>query len=264
MKFAISIPDVGSPQAIVELAVEAEQAGWDAVFLWDHLQLFPAMELNLVDPWVTLGAIAQVTERVRLGVMVTPIARRRPQKLAKELITLDHLSAGRVICGIGLGFPDHEEFGAFGEDEDRRVRADRTDEALGLLDRFLRGGPVDHAGPHYQVHAQLRPAALQQPRPPIWIAAMAPFHRPLTRAARWDGVVPISSTGEPMGPDELATYLADHLRPPGYDVVASRASATSVEDYHAAGATWLVDSVWPEGDWYEDLRGRVLAGPPAR
>jgi alkanesulfonate monooxygenase SsuD/methylene tetrahydromethanopterin reductase-like flavin-dependent oxidoreductase (luciferase family) len=277
VQFAVSAPNAGDPAALIALACDAEAAGWDAFFLWDHLQLFRAMQLDLHDPWVLLGAVAGRTERLRLGTLVTPLPRRRPQKLAKEIVTLDHLSGGRVVVGLGLGFPDDDEFTAFGEDADRRVRADRLDEGLVVLDQLLRGVAVEHRGTHHQVDAQLRPAARQSPRPPFWLACMAPYRRPLRRASRWDGVAPISADGTPMRPEDLAAYLATEwpsakatgaalgeARAGGgrADVVTARAPDTSVADYAAAGATWLVESTWPEGDWLLELRQRVRAGPP--
>jgi alkanesulfonate monooxygenase SsuD/methylene tetrahydromethanopterin reductase-like flavin-dependent oxidoreductase (luciferase family) len=261
MRFAVSIPNVGSPADLVRLAADAEAAGWDGVFVWDHLQLDAGLRLDIVDPWVTLGAMATATSRVRLGTLVSAPARRRPHKLAKEVVTLDHLSAGRAVLGVGLGFPDHDEFGAFGDDPDARRRAAVTDEALALLDRLLQSEPVDHRGEHYQVSATLRPAPVQRPRPPIWVAAMAPFRRPLQRAARWDGVVPIDATGEPLTPEALRAYLAPLARPAGYEVVVARAEGATAAEYAAAGVTWLVDSTWPVGDWFGELRRRVLAGP---
>ncbi|HEY9379064.1 MAG TPA: LLM class flavin-dependent oxidoreductase, partial [Jiangellaceae bacterium] len=111
MRFGVSMPNAGDPTRLVELAVIAEDAGWDGFFLWDHLQLDAVGRPPMHDPWVLLGAIAARTSRVRLGTMVTPVARRRPWKLAKEITTLDHLSAGRVVVGVGLGVPAGTEYG---------------------------------------------------------------------------------------------------------------------------------------------------------
>ena len=91
------------------------------------------MNLELHDPWVLLGALAQTTSRVRLGAIVTPLPRRRPWKFAREVITLDHLSHGRVIVGAGLGFPPDADFEVFGDEADERVRGAQLDEALTLV-----------------------------------------------------------------------------------------------------------------------------------
>lgn len=154
---------------------------------------------------VLLGAIAARTSRVRLGTLVTPVPRRRPWKVAKEVTTLDHLSGGRAVLGVGLGFPPDIEYGAFGEPTDVRVHGAKLDEALPIIDRLLRGDPVDHDGEHYQVHAHLNPPAVQRPRPPIWVAATLPHRRPLARARRWDGIFPISAERGPLMPSLSAS-----------------------------------------------------------
>ncbi|MCU1426759.1 MAG: class flavin-dependent oxidoreductase [Actinomycetia bacterium] len=261
MQHALSLPPVGSPRDLADLAVTAEAGGWDAVFLWDHLHLVRSMRLPIVDPWVTLGAIAARTERVMLGPLITPLPRRRPWKVAKELVTLDHLSGGRAIFGAGLGFPPDDEFGAFGEPTDARARADLLDEGLVVLDALLRGLPFDHDGEHFHVHAELLPRSRREPRPPIWIAAMQPFRRPLARALRWDGIAPIGNDGGPLTPDALADYLRGVALPAGFDVVAGRLAGYSVADYEQAGATWLVESRWPDGDWFDELTLAAREGP---
>jgi alkanesulfonate monooxygenase SsuD/methylene tetrahydromethanopterin reductase-like flavin-dependent oxidoreductase (luciferase family) len=268
VQYAVSPPNVGDPRDLVTLAQEAEAAGWDAFTLWDHLHLRRALRLDVHDPWVVLGAVAQATERIRLGTLITPVARRRPWKLAKEIVTLDHLSGGRTLLGAGLGVPIDDEFGAFGEMTDDRVRADRLDEGLTILDAALRGEPVRFEGEHYRVDADLLPGCVQQPRPPIWVAAFAPNRRPLRRAARFEGVVPLSGSGTPAGPEEVAAFLGSEPEMvaardrPGYEIVMGRAPGVPAGEYADAGATWLVESAWPDGDWFEDLLGRVRKGPP--
>ena len=214
MKFAISCPDVGDPNAIVDLAVAAEAAGWDAFFLWDHVQLVPGFEIH--DAWVLLGAIAQATERVVVGPVVTPLPRRRAWIVAKQLVTLDHLSGGRAILGVGLGGPDETEFEPFGEELDHRRRAELLDDALDVIDRVCRGEPIRDGGP------TLHPRPVQRPRPPIWVAGMTPHRRPRERAARWDGFVPISGDGVPLTPQRLVDYCGDLLGRDGFDVAVAR------------------------------------------
>jgi alkanesulfonate monooxygenase SsuD/methylene tetrahydromethanopterin reductase-like flavin-dependent oxidoreductase (luciferase family) len=263
MRFALSVPNVGDPAELVRFGVEAERVGFDAFFLWDHIHLRRELHLEVHDPWVVLGAVAHATSTIRLGALVTPLARRRPWKLAKEITTLDHLSGGRVIVGVGLGAPDHDDFGAFGDPERPRDRAERLDEGLTVLDALLRGGEVRHQGRHYRVDADLRPAALQRPRPPIWVAAVKPHRRPLERALRWDGVAPIALDGNPLSPDGLRDYLAGVSRPDGWDVVSPRREGEQAASYAAAGATWLVESIWPDPGWQDELRARALSGRPA-
>jgi alkanesulfonate monooxygenase SsuD/methylene tetrahydromethanopterin reductase-like flavin-dependent oxidoreductase (luciferase family) len=262
MRYVLSAPNVGSPAALVDLAIECERGGWDAFVCWDHLHMVRAEGLDVLDPWVLLGAVAHATHTVRVGPLVTPLARRRPWVVAKEAVTLDHLSDGRAVLGVGLGEPAEDEFGAFGEPTDDRERAALLDESLELLVPLLAGEPVVHEGTHYRIDASLRPGARQQPRPPIWVAATAPHVRPLRRALRYDAVVPIASDGGPLTPEGLAEYLEPVELPAGFDVVAGAFDVTPPREYEEAGATWLVYSRWPAGDWLDELLTLARAGPP--
>jgi alkanesulfonate monooxygenase SsuD/methylene tetrahydromethanopterin reductase-like flavin-dependent oxidoreductase (luciferase family) len=260
---AVSIPNMGGARDVVDLAVAAEAAGWDGVFLWDHVQWRRAAANDVFDPWVLLGAIARETERVRIGALVTPLARRRPQKLAKEIITVDHLSGGRIVVGVGLGSPDDDEFTAFGDPGDRRRRAELLDEGLEVLDALLRGGPVHHDGPHFHVDAELRPASVQRPRPPIWVAGLWPNPRPFRRAARYDGIAALTEHGATT-PDQLRALIAACRAAGagnGFDVLASDFGSEPVDELIDAGATWIVTSPWPAGDWVPGLRRRIESGP---
>lgn len=258
MRFGVSMPNAGGTAELVELAAAAERSGWHGFFLWDHINALPVMH----DPWVLLGAIAARTTTIRLGTLVTPVARRRPWKLAKEVATLDHLSGGRAVLGVGLGIPAATEYGAFGEPTDARVHAAKLDEALPLLDEFLRGAQVDHEGEHYRVHAQLGPPSRQQPRPPIWVAATLPHRRPIARARRWDGIFPLSSSTAPLTPDELAS-LVDTLRPPsGFEVLTAISGAVPVAELADAGATWGIDGPASPDEPWSEVRRRIDAGPP--
>jgi alkanesulfonate monooxygenase SsuD/methylene tetrahydromethanopterin reductase-like flavin-dependent oxidoreductase (luciferase family) len=261
MKFAVNLPPFTDPATVVEIARDAEAAGWDGVFLWDHLRWSTDHPPDVHDPWVLLGAMAQVTNRVLLGTLVTPLSRRRPWVVAKQVTTLDHLSGGRAVLGVGLGEPPAADFSDFGDEADARVRAAILDESLAIIDALLSTGHVSHHGAHFSVVADVRPAPVQRPRPPIWVAGVVPNPRPLRRARRWDGVVPIGEA-ELLTPDALAGYLGDEV-PDGWEVVASRAPGKAASEYAEAGATWLVDSTWPVGDWVDELHERVREGPPA-
>ena len=171
------------PGDLVRLGVSAERAGLDGYFLWDHLVHSDSGEgPPIVDPWQVLAVVAARTSRIKLGTMITPVARRRPWKLAKEVTTLDLLSGGRVILGVGLGDPAHAEFGLFGEPADRRVRAELLDEGLEVLAGLWTGQPFSHEGKHFTVGpVRFSPSPVQRPRVPIWVGGVLP------RAACWRG-----------------------------------------------------------------------------
>ncbi|WP_181009996.1 LLM class flavin-dependent oxidoreductase [Ornithinimicrobium sufpigmenti] len=263
MRYAVSLPPFTDPATVLGWARAAEGAGWDGFFLWDHVQWRPGVAP--LDPWVMLGAVAAVTERMRLGTLVTPLSRRRPYAVAKQVATLDRLSGGRAVLGVGLGEPPDRDFADLGEEADPRVRATMLDEALQVIDQLLRG-PTDHTGEHYRVKADLHPRPVQRPRPPIWVAGVTPHRRPLARARRWDGVVPIGGQ-EDLSPQDLATYLALDGRPTreGWDVVVHPAAGFSAQEYAEAGATWLVRSVMPAGsdNWEAEAEVMVRQSPGA-
>ncbi|GAA4534637.1 LLM class flavin-dependent oxidoreductase [Amycolatopsis samaneae] len=222
MRFSINIPNFGDfadPRAVATTAAAAEQAGWDALFVWDHV-VHDKRERRgqpFGDPWMLLTAAALATSRLRLGTLVTPVPGRRPEHLARQVATLDFLSGGRVVFGAGLGGPIADEFGSFGEPTDPVVLAERLDEGLDLLRRYWSGEQVNHRGRHYRVEdVTLLPAPVQRPRPPVWLAGIWPNRRPFRRAARWDGVVPLFKTaGHGRIPHldevrELVGYVREH------------------------------------------------------
>jgi predicted enzyme related to lactoylglutathione lyase len=200
MRFGVYVPNFGEyadPERLLELARDAESARWEGFFLYDHI--VPDAhgcrpDDAIVDPWIALAAIAAVTERIRLGPLVTALARRRPWKLAREVASLDHLSRGRVVLGVGLG--GRPAFESFGEEADERVRAQKLDEALEILVRLWSAEPTRFEGRHLRVNGvRFLPAPLQRPRPPVWVAGIWPGGAPFRRAARFDGVFPLSRTG---------------------------------------------------------------------
>lgn len=255
MRFALSVPPFTDPEVVLGWARAAETNGWDGFFLWDHLRWDGRVEVH--DPWTLLGAIAVQTQRIRIGTMVTPLSRRRPAVVAKHLVTLDHLSHGRVTLGVGLGDPPDLDFSDFGDEASYRTRAAITDEALEVLSGLL-AGSASYAGEHLRVEATMKPPPMQA-RIPIWIAGRAPNLRPLERARRWDGYVPIAR--DFLTPDALAAYVGPHPHD-DWDLVAQWPDDTSPDEYAAAGATWLVRSVWPhEEGWRDELQALVSAPP---
>lgn len=260
MRHGLSVPPFTDAATVMDWATTAEEAGWDGFFLWDHVQWDGRRPV--LDPWVVLGAIAARTTRMQLGTMVTPLSRRRPHVIAKQLVTLDHLSAGRAVLGVGLGEPEDLDFSDLGDEADARTRAAMLDEALEVIDGLMRG-PVDHRGEHYRVKADFQPLPVQRPRPPIWVAGVVPNRRPLARARRWDGVVPIGGASF-CSPEDLATYLASDGVPnaEGWEIVAADVPGARPQEFADAGATWLISSTWPPNEgWERELTDRIAAGP---
>jgi alkanesulfonate monooxygenase SsuD/methylene tetrahydromethanopterin reductase-like flavin-dependent oxidoreductase (luciferase family) len=239
----------------------------------------------IADPWVALAAVALRTQEMRIGTLITPIARRRPWKLARETVSVDRLSGGRLILGVGLGDPVQWEFGFFDEPTDPRTRARRLDEGLEILTGLWTGEPFSYQGEQFNVkEVTFRPAPVQSPRIPIWVGGWWPHKPPLRRAARWDGVCPIKSDGA-LTPDEwraLQAYVQEHRSSttpfdlvhfgatPGDDPVQA---VSIVEPYANAGVTWWIEPIDPwrfgwsyEVPWAAEatvlMRDRVRQGPP--
>jgi alkanesulfonate monooxygenase SsuD/methylene tetrahydromethanopterin reductase-like flavin-dependent oxidoreductase (luciferase family) len=273
MRFGVHLPNfgpLGDPRLIADLAAEAESAGWDGFFLWDHILGDPQWREPMVDPWIALAAVATATSEIRLGALVTAVPRRRPWHLARETTTLDHLSGGRLVVGVGLGFPAGAEFEHFGEDGDRLRRARLLDEGLAILAGLWSGEPFSLDGHEHHVRETVFvPTPVQRPRPPIWVAAHWPNRAPLRRAARWDGVFPEHADGGRLSPTEL-TELLDYVRgqrerTDPFDAVIAGKSAdvtpTELAAYAAAGMTWWLESIRPS-ETLTDVRQRIAAGPP--
>jgi alkanesulfonate monooxygenase SsuD/methylene tetrahydromethanopterin reductase-like flavin-dependent oxidoreductase (luciferase family) len=279
LRYGVFLPNFGPfgrPKILVELARAAEEAGWDGLFIWDHILFDAAAPQDVVDPWVALAGIAAETSRLRIGALMTPVARRRPWKLARETASLDHLSDGRLVFGAGLGFPPDVEFGLFGEETDGRLRADKLDEGLAILAGLWSGEPFAFEGKHYSLReTQFLPAPVQRPRPPVWIAGWWPHRRPFRRAARWDGIFAELPEGAVPTPDDLRAIVAfiDETRDrgPDFDVVlngytasAPEEAAEAVAPYLDAGLTWWLERVDPTRLFSaESALERIVAGPPA-
>lgn len=245
MKFALSIPPFGAladPGFLVEAAVAAEEAGLDGLFLWDHVLRPGTDPPEILDPWVVFGAQAHATDRIRLGPMVTPLTRRRPIKLAREAITVDHLSRGRLILGLGLGVDSGGELTRFGEVVDPRERGDRLDEGVALLTAMWSGEPVTHRGAAYQVDdVTVLPRPVQLPRIPLWFAARGGSGmRPVRRAARYDGMVPIEADGDRLS-RMLEVVEAERGSLDGFDTMVS--ANVPPEEAERRGATWSYRSM---------------------
>lgn len=265
MKFGLTLPTfdkLADPGVLADLAAEAEAAGWDGVFVWDHVYYRePAQAAT--DPWISLAAMAVNTSTIRLGPMVTPLARRRPQIVARQVAALDQLAHGRMILGTGLGLDGSGgEFERFGEPADVRERAATYDEALGLLRSLLSGERVDHVGRYFtakDVRFVPRPV---QADVPIWVAARWPNRRPLDRAATQDGVF-IIDLYEPADLAAACSYL--HERRSGnsgaFDVVVQGSTGTDTRPWGAAGATWWLAAFDPFTAGPEAVRDAIKQRP---
>jgi alkanesulfonate monooxygenase SsuD/methylene tetrahydromethanopterin reductase-like flavin-dependent oxidoreductase (luciferase family) len=221
--------ELAEPSTMAQVARNAEQRGWEGLFLWDHVN-YRAPVRAVADVWITLAAIASATERLRIGPMVTPLSRRRIQKVARETVTLDHLSGGRLTFGVGLGSARNGELEPFGEVVDPRERARLLDDGLERLAAFWEG--------------EFEPTPIQRPRIPVWVAGRWPNRRPVRRAARWDGFFPIDLTG----PDDLSVLAAELRelradREGPFDLVVEVEPGDETEPWEAAGATWILTSL---------------------
>jgi len=278
MKHGFVLPYAEARDA-AELAHLAEESGWDGFFVWEPVWG--------IDAWVTLTAAAMRTERIRLGTMLSPVARMRPWKLASEAATLDRLSNGRVTLAVGLGAPD-TGWAAFGEPTDRKTRAELTDEALAIITGLWGGQPFSFTGKHYTIGPLdflTPPPPVQQPRIPIWVVGVCNSTRSLTRVARYDGLLPSARGADGrMGqatPDEVRAAVSQlqTLRGDGapLDVVVEgetpigdAARATEIKaPWQTAGATWWLEAAWsnmpgPDLTYANALartRARITAGP---
>ncbi|MEU6378815.1 LLM class flavin-dependent oxidoreductase [Streptomyces sp. NPDC046909] len=285
MRFSVNIPNFGDfadVRNVTKVAVAAEQVGWDGLFVWDHVLHRRHQGRPFADPWMLLTAAALATTRIRLGTLLTPVPRYRPQQLARQVATLDHMSGGRAVFAAGLGGPIEDEYLSFGDTAEPHVLAERLDEGLDLLGRYWSGEPVNHHGGHYEVRdVTLLPATVQRPRPPVWIGGFWPRRRPMRRAAQWDGAVPLFETARhgvvPDAADvrELVAYVSKHRTADAahpYEFVLGGATPLDpakakdvIGPLHDAGATWWDErqiQTGPDLDRLTPVLRRVEAGPP--
>jgi alkanesulfonate monooxygenase SsuD/methylene tetrahydromethanopterin reductase-like flavin-dependent oxidoreductase (luciferase family) len=283
MKFGIYLPNFGAygdARVLADLAQDAENAGWEGFFIWDHLA---GWNLPMVDPWVALAAIAVSTRKIRIGTTVTPLPRRRPWKLAREAVSIDHLSGGRLTLGVGIGGGE-AEWAHLGEEPDLVKRGAMLDEALRVLVGLWSGEPFSFDGQHYPIkNAHFLPNPIQQPRIPIWVGGNWPNKPPFRRAAKWDGAFPLFDAEENEEElaqlDAMVRYVRKHRKSeqPAEIIIMGvttspddRESVELVEQRAALGATWWLESMTPfraglgyEDEWpVEAMRERILQGPP--
>ncbi|MDM7853972.1 LLM class flavin-dependent oxidoreductase [Cellulomonas alba] len=268
----------GSPSELLEVAVEAERAGWDGWFTWDGVSLgdWPSWA-----PWTLLGAAAQATSRLRLGAVVFAPGRRLPWELVRDVLTVDHLSGGRLVLPVGLGVTDDAAVARVrGLPSAARDRAALLDESLEFLERALRGEKFSFDGAAHGIEdAHFLPLPVQRPRPPVWVVGAWPSDRSLARAARWDGVLlQRLRSEEPWTPEDAARAVTrvhelraeQGLPDEPYDVVldgtlpTDRAErADRLAALAEAGVTWWIESHWAPATKPADLLALARGGPPA-
>jgi len=287
MKYGLYLPNFGpfgDAKTLIEWARDAEQAGWDGFFIWDHIARDPAAG-PVVDPWIALSGIAARTTRIQISALVTPLARRRPWKVARETVSLDHLSNGRLIFGAGTGGASGiaREWTNFGEVPDLKTRGAMLDEALAILTGLWSGQPFSYDGHYYKVkESHFLPPPLH--RIPIWLAGYWPNKPPFRRAARWDGIFPIfdpETEGEQKAAKlrEVVAFIRQYRADLStFDVIcrghtepdATAQNADLMAFYKSAGATWWLEHMVPinfGGSWSQEwpvnaMHERIVAGPP--
>ena len=258
--------DFSNPCQIVHLAQAAEAAGWEGLWIWDHV----LMPYGVGDPWVTLAAVAASTKSIKLCAGVSPLPRYRPHLLARTLVGLDLLSAGRLIFATGLGIPS--DFKPFGEPAENKTRAAMLDEGLDLLTGYLSGEEITHHGKYYHAEAvRLAPCALQKPRIPVWIGGGS--QAAMRRAARWDGWImgTVNEKSEVTQPPEkiageVKSILQYRKTKLSFDIALDGVSQVGerglVREYELSGATWWFEIIHQLRGTQEELMRRIQAGPP--
>jgi alkanesulfonate monooxygenase SsuD/methylene tetrahydromethanopterin reductase-like flavin-dependent oxidoreductase (luciferase family) len=281
MQYGFVLPG-GEIRDFGEYAVAAEEAGWDALFLPDALGIetknYPAF--NWFDPWVMLAVMAERTERIKLGTMLTALPRRRPWKLAREVSTLDHVSNGRMILASGVGAAkDDGGFYKVGEAMDLKVRAQLMDEGLEIVNGLWRGKPYSFSGQHYTVKKMtMLPRPLQKPRIPLWVVGVWPKQKSVNRALKWDGIIVQTYREDKRSmpvttPDDIRDikrYVEKHRKKRApFEIITGvptpgknrQKAVAMVQPFLEAGATWWLDALWSANDKQATLT-RIKQGPP--
>ena len=235
---------------ISEVGKAAEQAGFYAFLSWDHYMLPDGPET--LDAWSILGYLAGQTDTIKLGTVVTPIPFRPPAQLAKIVASVDHLSGGSTILGVGAGW-HQPEFDGFSNWGTPGQRVTRTSEALELITRLWTGEKVSFEGKAYNSDgAIISPVPTQKPFPPMWFGVRGP--RMLDLAARYadawiptnispelyeDGLKKLREKRSELG---INTSLKGALQ--NFDVYTeSEPCVATINSYAAAGCEYY-GSIW--------------------
>ncbi len=277
LKYGLATPNIGeifsSVKELVEMAKIAEESGWDGFFIWDVIHVSRDPVIPIIDPWIALTAIAAKTEKIKIGTTVTPLPRRRPWKVARETVSLDHFSDGRLILGVGLGYDPEVDFKAFGEETDIHIRAKQLDESLEIIQKLWSGNPFSYKGEHYEIKdVCFKPKPLQTPRIPIWGAGSWPNKKPFMRAAKLDGVIPFNN--ETLYPElnemkEIIRFISEYRDVENnFDIVGyGKTSGEDIEkskeiirEFANVGITWWTEDI--NLNTKEEVLKRIQVGPP--
>jgi len=282
MQYGLSLPNGGSwgdARTLAELSHLAEESGWDGVFLEDYIVWQSDQSVPTYDPWVALAAIAMQTNRIRIGTQVTALARRRPWKLARETVTIDHLSNGRLILGIGLGDTGESvladvSFSHFNETKNATERSHQLDEALDVLAGLWSGEPFSYAGQHYKVQeVTFLPRPIQSPRIPIWIGGGYPLKGPMQRAARWDGMCPYKHKSHFLTPEDIRAlqgFIQEQRGSlQGFDIAVGGSARDDdwekereyIQSLANEGITWWTEYIPPDSGDLDTIRELIGRGP---
>ncbi len=271
-KFGIYIANHGitsNPQDYIKLAKSAEECGWEGFFIWDHVFLPWSPDEHVLDSWSILAAIATQTNKLTLGTTVTPLARRRPMVVARQAITIEKLSGGRFILGVGLG--GTEEFKALGEEEDPKIRGEMLDESLEILKGLWSGKPFTFDGKHYKIKepVKFKPAGKIK----IWVGGNWPNKKPFRRAAKYDGVFPLKAGSDPsiypQDLQEIMSYIRKYRKSTeSFEFVKSiytikdKEHDVYIHDFIDVGVAWLLEAFWPGRCSLKEIQERIEQGPP--
>jgi len=271
------VPNFGTashPETLAKLALESEKSGWDGFFLWNHLVEWDK-RVPIYDSFTSLVAIALNTTRIRVGTTVTALPRFKPWEVARQTISLDHLSQGRLTLGVGLGTEESCDYERFGENADNKTLAEKLDESLDIITGLWTGRPFSYQGKHYRLQkTSFIPTPVQKPRIPIWVGGFWPRKAPIKRAAKWDGVIPLKLPEKLLEPEdlrEITSYLRKrNITKAKFDFVNIGWTAGTNRDrdrekvapFIEAGMTWWLESLYTKRDSPEKMRKRIRLGPP--
>ena len=275
VKFGIYVPNFGPnfgyADKLANLTLLAEENNWDGFFIWDHILIKRINGPDICNPWVALGLMGYQTEQITIGTTITPLPRRNPWELARETVTVDHISNGRLILGVGLGEPPEVEYGSFGEPFDVKTRREKLDESLQILQGLWSGEPFSFQGKHYNLEEMTYLPTPVNNSIPIWVAGQYPLKGPIKRASKHNGMIPLPLhlTGDLTLHDfkDLHDRITSLRGDSSFDLVnisnVPKGSDTmdELQPYVDAGVTWFLQYLGPNMK-LKDVEKRIKQGPP--